>query len=187
MLLTACGEYLTELFLDIWSVARFTFWPVGELPPHDRVRATAATLLSVSEPLAPLLPVELEDMIVEGLRNDLQALRTCSLVCKDWNSTARRYLFRTLRVSGAKSETLPLLLLSAPDSIRMNVQTLVFSGAGLDMDYFVSLRGLMQLIASLPKLRDVEIYEPPPFRMDPGVTIDTPHRQSLRRLKRGGG
>ena len=148
--------------------------------PNDRVRAIASDAEGVSES-SLTLPVELEHMVLESLRHDRRTLRICSLVCKDWKLTARKYLFRTLHASGKEElQNLPSLLSSAPD-IRTNIQILVLNGAGVDVDYCTSLRTLMELIASLPKLRELEVSNIP-CSMDPGV-VNTPHRQSLRQLK----
>ena len=126
--------------------------------PNDRVRAIASDAEGVSES-SLTLPVELEHMVLESLRHDRRTLRICSLVCKDWKLTTRKYLFRTLHASGKEElQNLSSLLSSAPD-IRANIQILVLNGAGVDVDYRTSIRTLMELIADLPKLRELEVSE----------------------------
>ncbi|RPD59212.1 hypothetical protein L226DRAFT_614050 [Lentinus tigrinus ALCF2SS1-7] len=181
MLLVAYSEFLTRLFLDVWSTFRDILSHTEGISLYDRLRTASVTLGAIPEPPLPFLPLELEYMILEHLQYDRRTLQTCSLVCKDWQPTAHSYLFRELYASGKeKLETLPWLLSSAPD-IRWNVQSLVLSGARLDADSFISLRALMKLIANLPNLCELEVADIP-FSIDPGV-VDMPHRQSLHYLR----
>ncbi|KAF9557642.1 hypothetical protein CPC08DRAFT_44699 [Agrocybe pediades] len=47
----------------------------------------------------PVLPQEMLDLIMSFLRDDSNALKCCSLVCKSWCWSARSYLFRDLVVA----------------------------------------------------------------------------------------
>ncbi|OCH92621.1 hypothetical protein OBBRIDRAFT_726470, partial [Obba rivulosa] len=47
---------------------------------------------------APSLPPELSDHIVDHLRGDYDALKTCTLTCRAWLPRARFWLFKRISI-----------------------------------------------------------------------------------------
>jgi hypothetical protein len=62
------------------------------------------------------LPPELVDIIIDHLHNDKRSLAACSLVCKEWRSSARYHLFANLTLNPTKVRD-PEFLMSAPKVI----------------------------------------------------------------------
>lgn len=60
-----------------------------EEEPHSRYHGSRISL-------AHCLPQETCDNVIDNLQNDVDALRTCSLVCRDWASSTARHLFSNL-------------------------------------------------------------------------------------------
>ncbi|KAL6303076.1 hypothetical protein BKA93DRAFT_735655, partial [Sparassis latifolia] len=59
----------------------------------------AASPSTYTEGTLPHLPPETHDHILDYLQFDCAALKSCSLTCRAWLSTARHHLFRTISVS----------------------------------------------------------------------------------------
>lgn len=59
------------------------------------------------------LPPELVDIIIDHLHNDKRSLAACSLVCKEWRSSARYHLFANITLKPTEAKD-PDFLTSAP-------------------------------------------------------------------------
>lgn len=56
----------------------------------------AAHGLLVFDTMHPFIPVEVQEQVIDALRDDPSSLRVCSLVCHAWLPRARLYLFRSI-------------------------------------------------------------------------------------------
>lgn len=56
----------------------------------------AAHGLLVNDTMHPFIPVEVQEQVIDALRDDPSSLRVCSLVCHAWLPRARLYLFRSI-------------------------------------------------------------------------------------------
>ncbi|KAI0707953.1 hypothetical protein C8Q76DRAFT_656727 [Earliella scabrosa] len=75
----------------------------------------------------PPLPPELCDQTIDHLWDDLNALRACSLACKDWLPSSRFHLFRNVRLRHADDVTRFKALLSSSPTIAHCVRKLSLS------------------------------------------------------------
>ncbi|EKM55204.1 uncharacterized protein PHACADRAFT_120331 [Phanerochaete carnosa HHB-10118-sp] len=86
--------------------------------------------------VGPMLPPELFDETLDHLWDDTNALRTCSLVCRDWVPTTRLHLFRTVRLSSETACTEFSALSENSPAIARCVRKLTisaqYSGVGAD-------------------------------------------------------
>ncbi|KDQ55260.1 hypothetical protein JAAARDRAFT_196108 [Jaapia argillacea MUCL 33604] len=73
--------------------------------------------------MPPSLPQELIDIIIDNLDDDLEALRACSLTCRDWLPFSRKHLFDTLALENLDFCQLPVFILSNP-LLAQNVRNL---------------------------------------------------------------
>ncbi|EKM58299.1 uncharacterized protein PHACADRAFT_207133 [Phanerochaete carnosa HHB-10118-sp] len=75
-------------------------------------------------------PSELRDLIIDCLRNDTAALRTCGLTSKAWLPRVRHHLFRFVEVHpGRRGDAFKVLLQDSPD-IGRYIRELEISGVG---------------------------------------------------------
>ncbi|KIP01799.1 hypothetical protein PHLGIDRAFT_80071, partial [Phlebiopsis gigantea 11061_1 CR5-6] len=50
----------------------------------------------------PILPLEIQDMIIDHLHNDKRSLQSCALVCKHWLPASRYHLFHSITQKGTE-------------------------------------------------------------------------------------
>lgn len=76
---------------------------------HDSVRSS----------MAPVLPLEIFDLIMHARYDDKPFLALCSLVCKDWLPCSRSLLFGQVELNQRNSESF-MALLNSPSSTLVN-------------------------------------------------------------------
>ncbi|KAM5543321.1 hypothetical protein V8D89_003195 [Ganoderma adspersum] len=62
----------------------------------------------------PVLPRELEDLVIDHLHDDILALSACAIVCSNWLPRTRQHLFRSITLSCGKLRCFRNLLDNAP-------------------------------------------------------------------------
>ena len=68
--------------------------------------------MTAPPPLIPLLPTDVQYLVIDSLTDDRESLRTCSLVCSNWLPVARAHLFRTINIVTADVQS--------PDNTRVH-------------------------------------------------------------------
>lgn len=83
-------------------------------------------MLSLGHELSARLPAELDVQIIGYLRDDLAALRSCSLVRKDWLSVARPHKFRKITLKYHDDVTRLLAVLDTCPELASLVKAIEF-------------------------------------------------------------
>ena len=72
--------------------------PLRHHLPHEPLEGPA-TSIELSEEAKSILPPEIQDMFIDQLSDDKEALRTCSLVCRSWLPRCNYYLWSSVDIS----------------------------------------------------------------------------------------
>lgn len=78
--------------------------------------------------MTPYIPAELCDQIIDCLRDDKTALRTCGITCRSWLPRARHHLFSRAAIDWTNCDTFKDLLLSS-NNIGHHIRTIEIEGA----------------------------------------------------------
>lgn len=111
----------------------------------------------------PILPPEVQDIILDHLHDDKKTLSTCSLVCQLWRACSQYHIFRSLDLAmsrhnaSAKARLLEGRLKANPAKCSM-VQELHITG-GLSSTTCVKYNTILSIVKRLPKLRVLTIRE----------------------------
>ena len=123
------------------------------LPPQPPPNLLTRSTLKV-----PDLPPEITDRILDHLHHDLETLRKCSLVCKEWLPRSRHHAFRrvTLR-GGAKLEQLQEIIDTNPSLAHCIRELTLKIGNGIDPTSSWLTTDLPPLIKRLPPITRLEV------------------------------
>ncbi|KAJ7785009.1 hypothetical protein DFH07DRAFT_1054480 [Mycena maculata] len=113
--------------------------------------------------MTPLLdfPPELEDLIVDHMRGQNDALATCGLVSRSWLRSSRLHLFGTVTLRDRTWEKFLQLLDSPLSTVVQSVRTLAISRSEDDLDlgaFFEALIHQLPVFPSLTRLRISHAY-----------------------------
>ncbi|KAF8162222.1 hypothetical protein K438DRAFT_302359 [Mycena galopus ATCC 62051] len=126
-----------------------------QFDPHVQSEAAAFNL-----PTVPRLPPEIQEIIVDLLFDDKDALRTCSLVDQAWLHLSRRHLFASVHLLKDRCESFQHLCHSPRGNVAPYISTLSISSPK-DADYMKEpasfFLDLVPYLPSLPALTSLEI------------------------------
>lgn len=97
------------------------------------------------------LPLELEDLVIDQLFNETDALKTCSLVSQAWRVSAQRWLFYSTYISRGTDWTAFSSFLQLSPHVGSSIEGLDLTGP-LPVSSFDAL---LQILDSLPQLRSL--------------------------------
>ncbi|KAJ3486699.1 hypothetical protein NLI96_g4057 [Meripilus lineatus] len=104
--------------------------------------------------MASLLPQEIIDAVLFSLKEDKPTLQSCAMVCREWNSVVRPYLFREIRVNGDDDLYSLLKLIEDAPGIAHVVQVLVVRNLtpSAPPSFLENVAGSWILIRPLPSI-----------------------------------
>ncbi|EKM58684.1 uncharacterized protein PHACADRAFT_207473 [Phanerochaete carnosa HHB-10118-sp] len=139
--------------------------------------STSKSSAVATSPSPPRVPVELQEMVIDSLRNNKDALSCCALVCRSWQALSQTYLFSSLLLysndcfhncsSSCISDSEPLpgqpldavkdFLVGTP-RIGAYIQEIRFVGPACDNEHILKASLLLNILKSAPRLRIMEFH-----------------------------
>ncbi|KAI0699687.1 hypothetical protein BC835DRAFT_1518376 [Cytidiella melzeri] len=130
----------------LWKPGRRQAGQYGGINPRSSNSPTVASDISWS------LPQELLDYTIDFLHDDAEALASCSLVSRQWNSSAKHHLFSFIHLSGREKLLAFLELIRSPNSICAHIRGLQVNGQYSKLRPVVTVDLLSTIFNSLPFL-----------------------------------
>lgn len=117
--------------------------------------------LGYAMPEMPYFPAEITDMIIDYLHNEVDALKACSLVCRQWIKASRYHLLPTITIYDTRSYDKALAELISPksrlsDSVSALKISLYLPG-GTKAQKAEELERCFGLMRYLPLLKTLEL------------------------------
>ena len=120
------------------------------------MKLTRVTSIFRSPPMSFFpLPQELIDHTIDHLHNDKLSLAACSLVCKNWLSSARRHVFNKLILDTSINIVTHLMFLQSHASIALYVRSLILRNS-LGIDFPGTHENI---IAHFPRLKALHLMK----------------------------
>ncbi|KJA23662.1 hypothetical protein HYPSUDRAFT_214992 [Hypholoma sublateritium FD-334 SS-4] len=122
----------------------------------------ADNLRHYAMPQGPYFPAEITDMIIDYLHNEIDALKACTLVCRQWIKASRYHLLPTINIYDTNSYDKAFAELAAPKSFLPDsvsaLKVALYLPGGTKAKKAQVLERCFGLMRYLPLLKTLELH-----------------------------